>query len=145
MDTFGVFDISAAGMSLERLRLDTSAMNLANAHTTAGPDGVRYRPLKVLAQPGALSFEQVFSGMTRTEALPLHDVEVRALETAVRRVYEPGHPHADEHGFVAYPDVNPVSEMVNLVSITRAYEANVRVMNAAKSMALKALDIGGER
>lgn len=145
MDTFGVFDISAAGMNLERLRLDTSAMNLANAHTTAGPDGVRYRPLKVIAEPGALSFENIFGGLTRSAATPLHNIEVRALETAVRRVHEPGHPDADEQGFVTYPDVNPVSEMVNLVSITRAYEANVRVMNAAKSMALKALDIGGER
>lgn len=145
MDTFGIFDISAAGMSLERLRLDTSAMNLANAHTTAGLDGVRYRPLQVLAQPVTLSFEQIVGGLTHTDTAPLHHVEVRALETAVRRVYEPGHPHADEQGFVTYPDVNPVSEMVNLVSITRAYEANVRVMNAAKSMALKVLDIGGER
>lgn len=144
MDTFGIFDISAAGMNLERLRLETSATNLANAQTTSGPDGVRYRPMQVVAQPNALSFEQVFGGLVRSGTEPLHNVEVRALETAVRRVYEPGHPHADDQGFVSYPDVNPVSEMVNLVSITRSYEANVRVMNAAKSMALKALDIGRE-
>jgi flagellar basal-body rod protein FlgC len=145
MDTFGIFDISAAGMNLERLRLETSAVNLANAHTTAGPDGVRYRPLQVLAQPNALSFEQVMGGLAGNGAAPLHNVEVRTLETAVRRVYDPGHPHADGQGFVTFPDVNPVSEMVNLVSVTRAYEANVRAMNAAKSMALKALEIGSDR
>jgi flagellar basal-body rod protein FlgC len=144
MDTFGIFGISAAGMNLERVRLETSAMNLANAQTTTGPDGVRYRPLQVIAQPNALSFEQIFGGLVNN-GTPLHDVEVRALESAVRQVYEPGHPHADAQGFVTYPDVNPVSEMVNLVSITRAYEANVRAMNAAKSMALKALDIGSDR
>lgn len=148
MDTFGIFEISAAGMNLERMRLETSAVNLANAHTTTGADGVRYRPLQVLAKPNALSFEKIYSGLgaglTRNAA-PLHEIEVRALETAERRVYDPGHPNADGQGFVSYPDVNPVSEMVNLVSVTRTYEANVRAMNAAKSMALKALEIGSDR
>ena len=60
-------------------------------------------------------------------------------------MFDPGHPDADERGFVSYPDVNPVSEMLNLVTVTRAYEANVRAMNIAKSMALKALEIGGGR
>jgi len=70
---------------------------------------------------------------------------VQPVDGAPRLVYEPGHPDADTKGFVAYPDVNPVSEMVELMTVTRAYEANVRAMNMAKTMALKALEIGGDR
>jgi flagellar basal-body rod protein FlgC len=72
-------------------------------------------------------------------------VEVRARNAAPRMVYEPGHPDADGKGFVAYPGVDPVGEMVNLISTLRAYEANVAAFNAAKTMALKALELGGNR
>ena len=73
------------------------------------------------------------------------DVSVVASTASPRLVFEPGHPDADSRGFVSYPDVNPVSEMVRLVEIGRAYEANVRALSMARSMAMKALDIGNER
>lgn len=148
MDMFSVFDISAAGMNLERVRLDVAAVNLANAHTTQAPDGQVFRPLRVVARPGtAQAFDVMLAGMRMaTRVNPTQfNISVEPVNTPPRLVYEPGHPDANSKGFVAYPDINPVSEMVNLIGITRAYEANVRAMNMAKSMALKALEIGNGR
>ena len=141
MDFSSVFDISAAGMSLERLRLEVSAANLANAQTTAA-DGNGYRPLRVVATAGAApAFDAALAGALAVPA----DVSVVEASSQPRLAFDPGHPHADERGFVAYPDVSPVSEMVRLVEIGRAYEANVRALAMARSMAMKALEIGSER
>ena len=141
MDMYSAFQISAAGMNVERMRLDVSATNLANANTTRGPDGTLFRPLQLIATPGG-----PFAAMLDRYADPSQpNVEVRPVNTPPRQVYDPGHPDADDRGYVSYPAVNPVSEMIRLIEITRAYDANVRAMNAAKSMAMKALDIGGER
>jgi flagellar basal-body rod protein FlgC len=147
MGSFSAFEISAAGMNLERLRLDVAASNLANAHTSGTPDGAIYRPLRVVAQPtAAASFDSLFQSLTgRVPYAAPYQALVQPTDRAPRLVYEPGHPDADARGFVAYPDVNPVSEMVELMTITRAYEANVRAMNMAKTMALRALEIGGDR
>jgi len=141
MDLSSVFDISAAGMSLQQLRLEVSATNLANAQTTA-PGGMTYRPLHVVAhgaRPAA------FETMLSAARLVPTDINVVQSDARPRMVFDPGHPDADDRGFVAYPDVSPVSEMVRLVEISRAYEANVRAMNLAKSMALRALEIGADR
>ncbi len=141
MDFSSVFEISSAGMNLERLRLEISAANLANAQTTAA-DGNAYRPLRVVARASTIdSFDSKLSSV-----LPLPvDVSVVESRTSPRLVFDPGHPDADGRGFVAYPDVSPVSEMVRLVEIGRAYEANVRALSMARSMAMKALEIGSER
>lgn len=144
MNAFSAFEISAAGMNVERLRLDVSAINLANANTTRGADGTLFKPLRVTTAAAPVPFESMVVGMLTGRDV-VGDVEVTAIETEPRRVFDPGHPDADERGFVAYPAVNPVSEMIELISITRAYEANVRALNAAKSMAMKALEIGSER
>ena len=143
MDIVAAFDVSAAGMNIERMRLDVSATNLANANTTRGPDGVMFKPLRLVAHPSQ-PFTELLHGILGKNLGP-GTVEVEALDLPPREVFEPGHPDADERGFVAYPAVNPVSEMVQLISISRAYEANVRAFNAAKSMAQKALEIGSER
>jgi flagellar basal-body rod protein FlgC len=141
MDFLSVFDISAAGMNFERMRLEVSAANLANAQTTAGAGGA-YRPLRALA---SASIPDSFD-MRLAAALPRpSDVSIVPGNAAPRLVLDPGHPDADARGFVAYPDVSPVSEMVRLVEIGRAYEANVRALSMARSMALKALEIGNER
>lgn len=141
MDFSAVFDISAAGMNFERMRLEATASNLANAQTTAGPDGA-YRPLRAIAASGMPeSFD-----LRLAAALPRPlGVSVVPSSAAPRLVLDPGHPAADARGFVAYPDVSPVSEMVRLVEIGRAYEANVRALAMARSMALKALEIGSDR
>lgn len=146
MDLFATFDISAAGMNYERLRLDVAAVNLANAHTTHAPDGSLFKPLRVAMRPSVRqSFDELVQsyGAARGGALPF-EATVETVDRPPRMVYEPGHPDADAKGFVAYPDVNPVSQMIELIATTRAYEANVKAMNAAKTMALKALEIGGQ-
>lgn len=146
MDISSIFDISAAGMNLERMRLEVSAVNLANANTTRGVDGQPFTPLQVVVHSGATSFDAMFEslrGPDATGALPVGEVE--PADVPPRQVYDPGHPDADASGFVSYPGVNPVSEMVQLISVTRAYEANVRAFNAARSMATKALEIGSGR
>jgi flagellar basal-body rod protein FlgC len=148
MNAFTTFDISATGMNVERMRLDVAAYNLANAQTTAGPDGTAFTPLRVVARPlGAADFDALVAGHlggATFSPMPL-DVQIERMQSAPRLVYDPGHPDADARGFVAYPAVNPVSEMIQLISVTRAYEANVRALNAAKTMALKALEIGSEK
>jgi flagellar basal-body rod protein FlgC len=135
------FDISGSGMSVEKLRLDVTAINLANVNTTRAADGGIFKPLKVVTSSGLTStFDASLKQLSVTGS---GVADVVQSDTPPRMVYDPGHPDADEKGFVAYPDINPVSEMINLITTTRAYEANVRAMNAAKTMALKALEIGG--
>jgi flagellar basal-body rod protein FlgC len=144
MDISSLFDISAAGMNVERMRLEVSAANLANANTTRGPNGIPYVPQQVVVQSGAARFDQTFEAIRGTlPALP--EARVEASPVAPRLVYDPAHPDANADGFVSYPGVDPVSEMVQLMTVTRAYEADVRAFNAARSMAQRALDIGSSR
>ncbi len=132
------FTISASGMTAERLRMDTIANNLANANTTRTADGGPYRrqvpvfaarETAVLARPGG------FAGGVRV-------LGIRHDPSPPRMVYDPAHPDANEEGYVAMPNVDVVREMVDLITASRAYEANVTAFNTAKSMAMRALDIG---
>ncbi len=148
MDYSQAFAISAAGMTLERTRVEVAAMNLANASTIQGADGAGFQPMRVLARadrvPGSPFPARVEDGMeddATSLALPRASVEPALV--APRRVYEPGNPFADGGGFVTYPGVDTATEMINLMTAVRAYEANVAAMNAARTMVLKALDIGG--
>lgn len=148
MSSYGdVLAISATGMQLERLRLEVAANNLANAHSSVGPHGEPYRPLRVVgyASTGAIGADfdrrlgipvdpAALHGVTKVDVLPMAAVPKEELD--------PGNPAADSKGFVKVPGINPVEEMLTVMTSVRAYEANVRVMNAAKSMAVKALEIG---
>lgn len=155
MDYSRAFAISAAGMTAERTRVDIAALNLANANTVQGADGARYQPLRAvlhsvaaaLAAPADFTQEM---GRAATDAgdmsaagLTLPQVSVEPAGTPPRKVYEPGHPLADANGFVAYAAVDSATEMVNMMSAMRSYEANVAAMNMSKTLALRALDIGG--
>ena len=139
MDYHQAFAISSRGMSLERLRVDVAALNLANAHTVASPDGAVYRPMRVVART---SFAQALDTAGGLHPAPL-DVRVEPTLQAPLRVHEPGHPMADANGFVEYAGVDAAAEMITLMSAMRAYEANVAAMSTARAMSLKALDIGG--
>jgi flagellar basal-body rod protein FlgC len=132
----GMFDslrIAASGMTAERLRMDVIAENLANASTTRGADGQPYRRKEVVLSEGSPSFDDVLRGVKVAGVVE----DPRPL----RRVHDPGHPDADEDGFVTLPNVQPVTEMVDLITASRGYEADVQSMNTAKQMFLKALDI----
>jgi flagellar basal-body rod protein FlgC len=147
MDYNSVFAISAAGMNVERTRVEVAALNLANASTTHAAGEAGYTPMRVVARGGtdALSFAALVDA--GTEASSLTQLSPSALieptGRSPRQVHEPGHPMADERGFVSYPGVDPATEMVSLMSANRAYEANVAAMNTARTLALKALEIGG--
>jgi flagellar basal-body rod protein FlgC len=132
----GMFDslrIAASGMTAERLRMDVIAENLANASTTRGADGQPYRRKEVVLSEGSPSFDDVLRGVKVAGVVE----DPRPL----RRVHDPGHPDADKDGFVTLPNVQPVTEMVDLITASRGYEADVQSMNTAKQMFLKALDI----
>ena len=145
----GMFDsmhVSASGLAAERLRMDVIAQNLANVNSTRGPDGQPYRRHEVVFRASdAVTGGSGARGLSdEVDGGPLKGVEAVAIvedPSALRSVYQPEHPDADENGYVYYPNVNPVTEMVDMMTATRAYEANVTAMNAAKNMALKALDI----
>ncbi len=141
MDHSSTFAISAAGMALEHARVEVAALNLANAHTTHGPGQAAYLPLHVVAQSSPEDFASLMSSEAAAALKP--QFQVAPSNVAPRMVHEPGHPLADSRGFVSYPGVDPATEMVSIMSATRAYEANVAAMNTARTMALKALDIGG--
>ena len=151
MDYSDSFAISAAGMSLERTRADVASLNLANANTVQSADGPQYRPLRVVARAAAMAasgspaFADLFSrGVGGAGAVGGPTVvSVEPTDLPPRLVYEPGHPLANDKGFVAYTGVDNATEMVTLMSAMRSYEANVAAMNAARTMALKALEIGG--
>ena len=133
MGLFDALNVSASGMSAERLRMDVIASNLANANTTRGANGLPYRRQEVILQERSASFGEVLGG-----------VMVAGIvddPTPPRRVYDPGHPDADKDGYVTMPNVNPVTEMVDLITSSRGYEANVTAMNAAKQMFTKTFDV----
>ncbi|MEJ1357626.1 MAG: flagellar basal body rod protein FlgC [Candidatus Sedimenticola sp. (ex Thyasira tokunagai)] len=144
MDYLGAFEISASGMVAEKTRLETIAQNLANAKTTQTKTGGPYKPHKVITAARTESSFESHLGTRRynSRSMGVDVVSILPTNSEPRMMYEPGHPDADEKGFVAYPKIDSVSEMVSLIEAVRGYEANVRALNVAKSMALKALEIG---
>jgi flagellar basal-body rod protein FlgC len=145
MDNSPIFAISAAGMALERARVEAAALNLANAHSTAAVGQPGFNPVRVVAHSGATqSFAALVDGETGLAALK-PEYQIETTNAPARLVHEPGHPLADAKGFVSYPGVDQATEMMSLMTATRAYEANVAAMNTARTLALKALDIGGNQ
>jgi flagellar basal-body rod protein FlgC len=149
MDYIQSFAISASGMNLERSRVEVAALNLANANTVQSSQGVNFKPLRVIARLGSEStlsrptFSSLVSNKIDDLSMFLPEISIEPTSTSARLVYEPGHPLANEKGFVAYAGVDAATEMVTLMSAMRSYESNVAAMNAARNMALKALSIGG--
>ncbi|RYZ06346.1 MAG: flagellar basal body rod protein FlgC [Comamonadaceae bacterium] len=141
MDYTRAFGVSAAGMALERSRVDIAAANLAQATTALDPAGVAIQPQRVVARvASAPPFGHLIDGLHPAPAAA--SVTVEAQGVAPRRVHEPGHPFADPQGFVAYPGVDPAAEMVTLMAAMRSYEANLAALNTARMLALRTLDIG---
>lgn len=143
MSLYSALGISATGMSAERLRMDVVADNLANADSTTGP-GAAYRRKAVVMAPAADGPQFRLPGAAGAAAGTVGGVRVTGIVedgSELRRVYEPGHPLADAQGYVTKPNVNPVTEMVDMVAATRAFEANVTAFEASKTMARDALRI----
>lgn len=148
-------DISASGLTAQRLRMDTIASNIANVETTRVENGrgpyrrqvvvFQARNPRVANKMVGADFESVLEDKINKMGSGVRVKEIRSVdenEQPFRKVYDPSHPDADEQGYVNYPNVNIVEEMINMISATRAYEANAKVIEASKSMAMRALDIG---
>ena len=143
MGIFNAIDASASGLTAERLRMDVISNNIANANTTRTATGGAYRRQMVVFQPrtNQPSFLQTLNNqLSGGEGVRV--VEIKQDDSPLRKMYDPSHPDANAEGYVEMPNVQIVSEMVDMISATRAYEANVTAVNTAKSMALKALEIG---
>ena len=139
MDFFTAMEVSASGLAAERTRMNVAASNLANAQTTQAAGGGPYKRRNVVAAATAVGnvdpqFAQAVKGV---------QVSQIAQDTAPPRLeYDPGHPQANAQGYVAYPNVNPVEEMVDMITASRAYEAGITSMSTAVNMAERALGIG---
>lgn len=143
MGMFGSIDAAASGLTAERLRMDVISNNIANVNTTRTAEGGAYRRQMVTFAPRGNegSFAKILS-KNLDAGSGVRVVGISKDDSPTRKVYDPAHPDANQEGYVEMPNVNIVTEMVDMIGATRAYEANVTVLNAAKSMALKALEIG---
>jgi flagellar basal-body rod protein FlgC len=139
MDFFTALRVSGSGLSAERTRVNLASSNLANAETTRGPDGNVYQRLDPVFQAVAVEGSNPAPGAE--PAMGVQVSQVVADQAPGRRVYSPGHPDADADGFVTFPNVNPVNEVVNLLSASRGYEANATAVETLKQMAQRGLDI----
>ena len=137
--------ISASGLTVQRLRMEVIANNLANINTTRTEQGGPYQRQSVIFTPAATSPFRLLLARAGAEDTAPMGVQVSAIEedkATPRLVYDPQHPDHNEEGYVAYPNINIVTEMIDIMLSRRAYEANATVIEALKSMALKALEIG---
>ena len=132
-----IFDVAGSAVSAQSQRLNVVASNLANADTVAGPDGSPYKARQVvfltllMGAPGQREANAGVRVSTITES-----------QATARRVHDPKHPGADAEGYVTYSNVSPVEEMVNMISASRSYQNNVEVMNTARNLLLKTLQMG---
>lgn len=150
MSLFDSITTSASGMTAERLRVETHSSNLANANSTRTEDGGPYRKKVVTLEPRDeatnsfpdISFDEALPGSSPTD--PGNGVRVTGIERATdgpKMVHKPDHPDANENGYVAMPDIDPVTEMVDMMGASRAYEANVSAVQSAKQMFNQGLQI----
>jgi len=150
LSIFNAFNTSASSLTAQRLRMDVTAANIANAESTRATMNENgefepYRRKMVVMQPKANDFKTFLHQARNGSSKVADGVKVTGIiedQEPFTPVYEPAHPDADETGYVNYPNVDPLKEMVDLMSATRSYEANVTSLNATKDMLLKALEIG---
>jgi len=144
---FGAIDAAASGLTAERLRMDVISNNIANANTTRTPEGGAYRRKVVVFQPRSDEQRNAFARFLDDEMSPKAGEGVRAVgivedDAPMPLRYDPTHPDANADGYVEMPNLNIVTEMVDMITASRAYEANATAINAAKSMASRAMEIG---
>jgi flagellar basal-body rod protein FlgC len=132
-----IFDVAGSAVSAQSQRLNTVASNLANVDTVAGPDGKAYKARQVVFQTTLMG-----NVAQREASAGVRVSNITEDESPGRRVLDPKHPSADADGYVTYSNVNPVEEMVNMMSASRSYQNNVEVMNTARGLLLKTLQIG---
>jgi len=146
MSFFNSLDISASGLTAQRLRMDLISQNIANANTTKTEDGTPYRRKVLVFQQrsGDRPFSEYLTDASKAKvgAGGVRVLKVAEDQTPFKRIYDPSNPDADKDGYVNMPNVDVTTEMINMISASRSYEANISSLNATKSMAMKALEIG---
>ena len=144
MDFFNSIQTSSSGLSAQRLRMNLISGNLANVNTTRTRQGGPYRRKEAIfaAEPINSTFNKILTERQKRQFAGVRVDRIHEDPTPPLMKYQPSHPHANEKGYVAMPNINPMEEMVNMISATRGFEANVTALKAAKEMALKALEIG---
>lgn len=144
MDFLKSFNISGSGLTAQKMRMDIISQNIANAEVTRTEDGTPYRRKMVVLQSinGKDSFREALNTATNSSAGGVKVEKILEDPSALLPVYNPTHPDANEEGYVMLPNVNTAQEMIDMLSASRAYEANITAFNATKAMVLKALEIG---
>ncbi|MBP7414694.1 flagellar basal body rod protein FlgC [Simplicispira metamorpha] len=133
MSMFSIFNVSGSAISAQSQRLNVVASNLANVDAVAGPDGKAYKARQVVFQTAPMGADSAAGVRVST---------IQESNTPGKRIHDPSHPLADAEGYVSHSNVNAVEEMVNMISASRSYQNNVEVMNTAKSLLLKTLQMG---
>lgn len=144
MGFFKSMDISSSALAAQRVRMNILSSNLANANTTRTPEGGPYRRQDVVfsAKPVGNEFESFLDQDYGTQLQEVKVVDIHKDTNAPRRVFDPSHPDAGKDGYVELPNIQVMTEMVNMITATRSFEANTTAMNTAKQMAMNALEIG---
>jgi flagellar basal-body rod protein FlgC len=144
MDILTSLRISASGLAAQRKRIESVSSNIANAQTTRTAEGGPYRKKEVIfgSEPARENFSEILEGELDEKAQTVHVTEVVSSDKPPILKYEPGHKDANAEGYVAYPDINVMTEMADMMEAQRSYEANLSALNTTKSMALKTLEIG---
>ena len=144
---FGSLAISSSGMNAQRARIDAISSNVANIHTTRVDDGSYYKRKVVILgeQKDSASFSSILGGMMGSQAgnefSGVDVLRIMEIEEGPKMVYEPNHPEANEEGMVSYPNINIIEEMVDMITSSRSFEANLTVFNTAKEMISQSLEI----
>ena len=143
MDFFTSMNVSSSGMASNRKRMNAISSNIANAQTTRTVEGGPYRRKEVVfgSEPARENFSDILEGEMGANIQKVHATEVLSINEPILK-YEPGHVDANEKGYVAYPNVNVMKEMADMISALEVIEANISALNTAKSMAMKSLEIG---
>lgn len=135
MPSMKIFDIAGSGMAAQSVRLNTVASNLANAGNVSGDPNAVYKPVEPVFRTQPLDPSQPGIGGVRV-------MRIEQSQAEPLKRYEPGNPLADEQGYVYAPDIDPVAQMVNMISASRAYQADVEMLNTTKELALATLNVG---
>lgn len=144
MDFFSAINVSSSALAAERTRMNLISSNLANANATRTPEGGPYKRKDAIftATPIESRFDRALNGAAAQQIRQVEVSQIVEDKNPPRLMYDPGHPDADTQGYVALPNVNVIEEMADMIGASRAYEANITAVQAAKSMALKTLEIG---
>lgn len=142
MDIFASLKVSASALTAQTIRLNTISSNLANVDTTSTPEGGPYKKKSVYFQSKPLSFQDQLDNNLQGSVECVEVTKIVEDKSPPRKVYDPTHPDADKDGYVSMPNISVLKEMVDMMSATRSYQANVTAIQSEKRMVLKAIDIG---